>query len=91
VQEHGVETSARDVVKDAPAWCECHHIVPWEQGGPTRLDNLAMLCRAHHRQIHASGWTVRIRDGLPEFIPPAWIDPQRRPRRRALPHLADAA
>lgn len=73
------------------SWCECHHIVPWEQGGPTRLDNLAMLCRAHHRQIHSSGWTVRIRDGLPEFIPPAWIDPSRRPRRRALPHLAGAA
>jgi Domain of unknown function (DUF222)/HNH endonuclease len=73
------------------SWCECHHVVPWEHGGPTRLDNLAMLCRAHHRQIHASGWTVRIRDGLPEFIPPAWIDPRRRPRRRALPHLAGAA
>ena len=32
----------------------------------------------------------RIRDGHPEFIPPAWIDPQQRPRRRPSPHLARA-
>jgi 5-methylcytosine-specific restriction protein A len=70
------------------SWTECHHIVPWECGGPTRLDNLVMLCRVHHRQIHFTEWIVRIRDGLPEFIPPAWIDPSRTPRRRALPHLA---
>jgi hypothetical protein len=24
----------------------------------------------HHRQIHSTEWTCRIRDGLPEFIPP---------------------
>ena len=35
----------------------------------------AMLCSAHHRQIHSTEWLVRIRDGLPEFIPPPWIDP----------------
>jgi hypothetical protein len=69
------------------SWTECHHIIPWEHGGPTTLSNLVMLCRAHHRQIHSSDWTVRIRDGLPEFIPPRWIDPEQRPRRRALPHL----
>jgi 5-methylcytosine-specific restriction protein A len=73
-----------------PSWCECHHIVPWECGGETKLSNLAMLCRVHHRQIHSTEWICRIRDGLPEFIPPAWIDPERRPRRKALPHLARA-
>jgi hypothetical protein len=73
------------------SWCEVHHVVEWENGGPTRLDNLVMLCRVHHRQIHSTDWTVRIRDGLPEFIPPPWIDPGQRPRRRALPHLAGAA
>ena len=72
------------------SWCEVHHIREWENGGPTRLDNLVMLCRVHHRQIHSTDWTVRIRDGLPEFIPPLWIDPEQRPRRRALPHSACA-
>ena len=73
-----------------PSWCDVHHIVAWEHGGQTRLDNLVMLCRAHHRQLHHTDWIVRIRDGLPEFIPPAWIDPTRTPRRKALPHLARA-
>jgi hypothetical protein len=33
-----------------------------------------------------SGWTVRIRDGLPTFIPPRWIDPEQAPRRKPIPH-----
>ncbi|HEV7419925.1 MAG TPA: DUF222 domain-containing protein, partial [Mycobacterium sp.] len=57
-----------------PSWCEVHHIHEWELGGETKLSNVVMLCRGHHRQIHFTGWIVRIRDGLPEFIPPKWID-----------------
>jgi 5-methylcytosine-specific restriction protein A len=72
------------------SWAEIHHIREWEFGGETKLDNLVALCRAHHRQIHSTGWIVRIRDGLPEFIPPKWVDVEQRPRRRALPHLAAA-
>ncbi|NMH95746.1 HNH endonuclease signature motif containing protein [Pseudonocardia acidicola] len=70
------------------SWCEVHHIREWENHGETKLENLVMLCRVHHRLLHHSEWIVCIRDGLPEFIPPAWIDPNRTPRRRALPHLA---
>ena len=73
-----------------PSWCEIHHVVPWEQGGPTSLENLVMVCRAHHRQHHATDWIIRIRNGLPEFIPPAWIDCERRPRRKPLSHLVPA-
>jgi hypothetical protein len=73
------------------SWCEVHHVREWENGGETKLSNLVMLCRVHHRQIHSSDWVVRIRDGLPEFIPPPWIDPDQRPRRRALAHLAGTA
>jgi 5-methylcytosine-specific restriction protein A len=72
------------------SWCEIHHLIPWEHGGETKLSNLAMLCRVHHRQIHSTEWEVRIRDGLPEFIPPKWMDFEQKPRRRALPHLAGA-
>jgi hypothetical protein len=73
-----------------PSWCEVHHVVAWQEGGPTAVHNCVMLCRVHHRLLHHSEWIVRIRDGLPEFIPPAWIDPERRPRRRPLPHLVAA-
>jgi hypothetical protein len=72
--------SAADVVNDALAWCEIHHIHEWELGGDTALSNLVMLCSVHHREIHSSGWTVRIAaDGLPEFIPPLWIDIEQKP------------
>ena len=66
-------------------------MIAWLLGGPTTLDNGVLVCRVHHRQIHSTDWTVRIRDGLPEFIPPPWIDPEQHPGRRALPHLAGAA
>ena len=50
-----------------------------------------MLCKVHHRLLHHSEWLVRIRDGLPEFLPPRWIDPEQRPRRKLLAHLVEAA
>jgi hypothetical protein len=62
-----------------PSWCEVHHIVAWEHGGETKIDNLVMVCRAHHRQTHATDWIVRIRDGLPEFIPPRGSTPPAHP------------
>jgi hypothetical protein len=71
-----------------PSWCDVHHCRPWEDDGETKLDNCVMLCKVHHRLLHRdSGWTVHIRDGIPEFIPPAWLDKDRRPRRKPLPHL----
>ncbi|MDN5751598.1 MAG: HNH endonuclease, partial [Pseudonocardia sp.] len=64
-----------------PSWCEIHHVREWQALGPTELGNLVMLCRACHRLVHHAGWEVRLVDGLPEFSPPAWIDPRRRARR----------
>jgi Domain of unknown function (DUF222)/HNH endonuclease len=29
-----------------------HHIRHWAHGGPTKLSNLTMLCRRHHRAVH---------------------------------------
>jgi hypothetical protein len=74
---------------DRPAsWCEVHHIRPWEDGGDTSLDNCCMLCKRCHRLLHRNtGWDIRIHHGVPEFIPPAWIDPQRQPRRKPQLHL----
>ena len=72
-----------------PSWSEVHHIREWELGGETTLSNLVMSCRQHHRQIHFTEWVVRIRDGLPEFVPPKWIDPAQEPRRGALPQLVE--
>ncbi len=34
------------------AWCDAHHIVHWEDGGPTNLENTKLLCRRHHIEEH---------------------------------------
>ncbi|MCG5467591.1 HNH endonuclease, partial [Micromonospora sp. LAH09] len=65
-----------------PRWCDAHHIRHWADGGPTNLSNAVLLCGHHHRHLHHSDWTVRLAgDGCPEFIPPAWLDPDQLPRR----------
>ncbi|MGZ4609896.1 MAG: HNH endonuclease signature motif containing protein, partial [Actinomycetes bacterium] len=65
-----------------PRWSQAHHIEHWCDGGFTSSDNCVLLCAVHHRRVHHHGWEVRVgADRLPEFLPPAWIDPERRPRR----------
>ena len=34
-------------------WLHIHHLVHWEQGGPTDDDNLVALCTGCHRAVHA--------------------------------------
>ena len=35
-----------------PNWCQAHHVRYWRLGGPTDIDNLVLLCHAHHRWVH---------------------------------------
>ncbi|MUM29918.1 HNH endonuclease signature motif containing protein [Mycolicibacterium sp. CBMA 295] len=35
-----------------------HHIRHWEDGGPTELDNLVLVCPYHHRLHHRGGITI---------------------------------
>ncbi|MEV6971162.1 DUF222 domain-containing protein, partial [Hamadaea sp. NPDC051192] len=68
-----------------PQWCHGHHVRSWADGGDTCLANSVLLCGFHHREIHHGHWEVRMRpDGFPEFLPPAFVDPQRRPVRNTL-------
>jgi HNH endonuclease len=72
-----------------PDWCESHHVTPWVDGGPTDVGNLTLLCGFHYREHHKRGWAARMRDGLPEWIPPGiGIDPTRTPRRNTTHHIA---
>ncbi|HEY2057087.1 MAG TPA: HNH endonuclease, partial [Amycolatopsis sp.] len=67
------------------------HIEFWAnlQGGPggrTDITNLASICEADHRIAHHEGWTIRLRNGTVEWLPPAWLDPQRRPLHNTTHH-----
>jgi hypothetical protein len=44
-----------------------------------------LLCGFHHDRIDTGGWQITMRDGVPWFIPPAWIDPEQKPRRNVRP------
>src|SRR5439155_23840311 len=56
---------------------QAHHILWWEKGGTTDLDNLVLVCSFHHRLVHEHGWRiVRERDGTV-----AWFLPDETPYR----------
>ncbi len=72
-------------------WCHIHHLVPWNQGGQTNLDNLVPLCSKHHHLVHEGGWsTHRLPNGAHRFhhrnhTPPAGNRSAHRPSPRGEP------
>ena len=44
-------------------WCEAHHVNWWEHGGPTNVNNLVLVCKRHHKQVHKG--TIKILHGDP--------------------------
>ena len=38
----------------SPKDYDIHHIIPWAAGGTHKLDNLRVLCRDCHKDIHAA-------------------------------------
>ena len=62
-----------------PRQCDVHHVVHWVDQGDTCLQNCCLLCPRHHREVHNTGWELTIHSDRVEFIPPAILDPLRRP------------
>ncbi|WP_155288404.1 HNH endonuclease signature motif containing protein, partial [Rhodococcoides fascians] len=61
-------------------WCQAHHIRFWEHGGPTDIDNLALVCGECHRLVHHGDWQLIMGDdGHPYAIPPESVDPRQEP------------
>ena len=51
--------------------CDAHHVVHWADGGETRLTNLILACRFHHRALHEEGFrVVATGDGGFQFLRP---------------------
>ena len=72
------------------AWCQAHHIIPWQPGGPTDLENLCLLCSRCHHKVHDNGWRIRrtptgqhsLRPPPTQYgRPPHPRNPNRRPHR----------
>jgi hypothetical protein len=69
-----------------------HHLHHWANGGPTRLDNLALLCRRHHRAVHEEGYRAeRGADGTLHFSTPGGRPIPEVPAPPALPTDASRA
>ena len=64
-----------------PEQLEYHHIIPWWAGGQTSLENIAPGCRTHHMDYDSGRIGLTVRDGLPQVLLPAHVDPARQPRR----------
>ena len=80
--------------------CDAHHIVHWADGGETKLSNLVLLCRRHHRLLHEGGFSVRMNEeravqfldkrGRPLERSPAPPPVGSYPARELIRHLEDA-
>src|SRR6185437_16388978 len=75
-RDHGCSCPGCDA---PPQWTEAHHVIEYQDGGPTCTDNGTLLCGFHHRAFEPMGWTVHMTNGTPEWRPPAWLDPTGNP------------
>jgi Domain of unknown function (DUF222) len=62
---------------DQRRFVDAHHVDHWAHGGETKLSNLLLLCRHHHRLVHEGGF--RVEHG------PGGGNTFRRPDGRAIP------
>lgn len=52
-------------------YVDAHHIRHWADGGETKLNNLLLLCRHHHRLVHEGGYGLAMKvAGEPVFTAP---------------------
>ena len=49
-------------------YVEAHHVEHWIDGGETRLDNLVLLCGAHHRLLHHGAFRIVVEDDGLVFV-----------------------
>jgi hypothetical protein len=85
VLHHRDQATCRFPGCERKRWLHAHHLVHWADGGATNLDNLVLLCHAHHRLIHEGGWRT---SGHPARDL-RFHDPTGRQLRRAVPRSRD--
>ncbi len=55
--------------------CQAHHITDWAADGPTDIENLALLCWTHHRQVDLGMWIIQPAEPPPGRAGPQFGDP----------------
>ena len=67
-----------------PTACDAHHIKWWDQGGPTDITNLVLLCPRCHKRVHKQGYLVEQDPNTGRFVvkPPQKQPPDTRPLTR---------
>ncbi|WP_410790360.1 DUF222 domain-containing protein [Kribbella sp. C-35] len=68
-----------------PVMCDAHHLISWIDGGQTKVENLALVCRRHHTDLHNGHWTITITNGKVHVTRPTWADPATTRRHRPNP------
>lgn len=58
------------------AYSQIHHIIEWQDGGETNIDNAMTLCAHHHAAVHNGKWAIRRHHGICFFQPAPWLDPR---------------
>jgi hypothetical protein len=53
-----------------PNRCEAHHITYWEHFGQTDIDNLVLVCKRCHHNIHDRSHTLHLKNGRWVIRPP---------------------
>jgi len=72
------------------AFTHAHHVRWWSGGGPTDLDNLALVCTFHHRLVHEHGWRLTRERGVLGWFRPDGTRHRAGPRRLPRGESTDA-
>jgi hypothetical protein len=77
---------------DNRRFLQAHHVRHWAKGGKTDLDNLMLLCTAHHRSVHEGECSVdnesRFFDARGRPLPEVWKPTRGDPSALKRPDLA---
>ena len=70
-----------------PGWAEAHHVTDYQQTRTTSIEDGALACGYCHRERIHEGWSTTMRNGIPHWVPPVWIDPDQTPVRNTIHDL----
>ena len=76
------------------AYCDAHHVQHWADGGHTALNNMVLLCRHHHRTLHAGLWSLAPDTGQPGRFwasTAGWVKPAQTAADRSPPIIFEPA